>query len=398
MELLDNPIKSYAWGDTTAIAHLLGRAPTGQPHAELWLGAHASDPSRRVGDGQRLDALIAADPVAMLGAPSVERFGPALPFLLKVLAAAKPLSLQAHPSLAQARAGFAAEQASGLSLDAPTRNYKDANHKPEVICALTPFHALCGFRRLSDTVRLFRALELPTATLETKGLKAYFQEVMTAPVEARKALARRAAQACATGTGHESERRWALLLAQQHPDDVGLIGALLLNLVTLEPGEALYLPAGNLHAYLGGVGIELMASSDNVLRGGLTPKHVDVPELLKVLNFDDGPVQIIRPTGGAYNVYPTSARDFELARLTLRTPDTLALERRGAEVFFVTSGEVRLSSPKQALVLPRGAAAFVAADEGALTVSGAGEAFRATVGRFETQPRPGASLAANALD
>ena len=380
MEFLENPIKSYAWGDSTAIPRLLGRSATGQPQAELWLGAHGSDASKRQSDAQPLDRVISANPLAALGQKSVERFGPTLPFLLKVLAAAKPLSLQAHPSLDQARAGFERENAQRVPLDAPARNYKDPNHKPELICALTPFHALCGFRAKAESIAFFTALGLPTGTLEQRGLAAYFEETMTAPREAQQALARRAAAACNRPVGYDVERGWGLQLAAQYPGDVGLIGALLLNAVTLQPGEALCLPAGNLHAYLQGVGIELMASSDNVLRGGLTPKHVDVPELLRVLDFSDGPVSIQRAND--VGEYPTPAVDFELSRLDLATGTPLTLTRRGADILLCVGGELTVASATHAVTMKKGMSVFSPLIEGALTLSGVGELYRATIGRF----------------
>lgn len=378
MELLENTVQTYAWGSPTAIPSLLGRAPTGEPQAELWLGAHPSAPSKA--RGAPLDQLIARSPERLLGSASVKRFGPALPFLLKVLAAGQPLSLQAHPSLAQAREGFAREEAAGVPRTAPHRNYKDANHKPELICALTPFHALCGFRRAADSARLLRGLGLDAATLEHGGVRAYFEQVMTLPRADQQALAERAARASLARppVGFERECAWAVKLGDQYPGDVGVVGALLLNLVTLQPGEALSLDAGNLHAYLEGTGIELMASSDNVLRGGLTPKHVDVPELLRVLDFSDGPVAVLRPRGAPEAVYESPAPDFQLSRLDVA--GKVALRRRGADIFIALDGEVELHGEQDFVRLRKGDSVFVGADDGALTVGGRGVAFRATVG------------------
>jgi mannose-6-phosphate isomerase len=372
VERLDNPIQRYAWGSPTAIPSLLGKAPDGSPQAELWLGAHPSAPSK-VG-GVSLEALIAQAPGRLLGEASIAHFGPRLPFLLKVLAAAQPLSLQAHPSLAQARAGFADENARGVPLSAAHRNYKDPNHKPEILCALTTFHALCGFRRLDDTARLFDALGLDTARLRG-GLRGYFEWVMTLPAEERVALVKQVERACATApAGWEHECGWALRLCRAYPGDVGVVGALLLNLVTLEPGQAIYLPAGNLHAYLEGVGVELMANSDNVLRGGLTPKHVDVPELLRVLDFTNGPVTVLAPQG-AVAVYSTPAPDFELSRLTVAGP--VEVTRRGPELLLVTGGPVRVNGH----ALSRGQSCFLGAnDSGAVRFEGDGVVFRATAG------------------
>ncbi|MEW6430650.1 MAG: mannose-6-phosphate isomerase, class I [Myxococcota bacterium] len=378
---LVNPVQPYAWGSPTAIPALLGVPPTGAPQAELWLGAHPSAPSQVAGDGG-LDAAIARAPARLLGEAVVARFGARLPFLLKVLAAAQPLSLQAHPSLAQAKEGFAREEARAVPRGAAHRNYKDANHKPELICALGEFHALCGFRRLADSVALFRGLGATSLAdrLERDGLKASFAHVMTRPETERRSLASSIAEACAARPpdGFEAECAWGVRLAQQYPGDVGLVGALLLNLVTLREGEALYLPAGNLHAYLEGVGVELMANSDNVLRGGLTPKHVDVPELLGVLSFEDGPAKVLTPVGAPEAVYETPAPEFRLSRVDVAGPVTLP--RRGPEVLLVVRGAVEASCGGEVLDLAQGESVFVGADEGALELDGEGRVFRATVG------------------
>lgn len=377
---LENPVQPYAWGSLTAIPALLGRPPTGVPQAELWLGAHPSAPSQVVGDAG-LDAVIARAPQALLGEPLVARFGPTLPFLLKVLAASQPLSLQAHPSLAQAKEGFEREEGAGVARTAAHRNYRDTNHKPELICALGRFHALCGFRRLADSVKLFRALGKPLAErLEQDGLRATFQQVVTLPPADQRALAFATAEACARrpAPGFEAECAWAVRLSRQYPGDVGVVGALLLNLVTLEDGDALYLPAGNLHAYLEGVGVEVMANSDNVLRGGLTPKHVDVKELLKVLDFGDGPARVLRPSGSPEAVYETPAPEFRLSRLDVAGPVELA--RRGPELLLAMRGALEVSCGEEVLDLDQGESLFVGADEGPLKLFGEGLLFRATAG------------------
>lgn len=370
----------YAWGSVTAIPTLLGTPVTGAPQAELWLGAHPRAPSH-LDTGEALDARLLAEPARLLGDAVVERFGPRLPFLLKVLAAAQPLSLQAHPSLVQAQAGFAREEAAGVPLSAPHRSYKDTNHKPELICALGHFEALCGFRAVADSVRLFRGLGLPLAErLETTGLADTFGWAMTLPTTERRQLADEVALACVRRPveGFGAECGWGVRLAAQYPHDVGLLGALLLNLVTLEEGDALYLPAGNLHAYLEGVGVEVMASSDNVLRGGLTPKHVDVPELLRVLSFESGPVTVLRPQGAPEAVYETPAPEFRLSRVDV--DGEVSLSPRGPQVLWVASGDVALRGGGEGLALRRGESAFVGADVGPLSLRGVGRVFRATVG------------------
>lgn len=378
MHRLDNTIQAYAWGSTIAIPQLLGLPETKAPQAELWLGAHPSAPSKV--EGRSLEALISEAPTAMLGSAVQQRFGDRLPFLLKVLAAAKPLSLQAHPSLAQAKAGFANEEASHVPRDASHRNYRDANHKPELICALTPFRALCGFRDVAQTRALLAGLEVPALApllqmLDRKGLAGFFEQVMTLPMQARAPLVKAVVLACGRTPvpGREAECLNAVALEKAYPGDVGVIGALLLNLVELKPGEALALGAGNLHAYLEGTGIELMANSDNVLRGGLTPKHVDVPELLRVLDFTHGPARIVTPSAGAEAVYPTPFPDFRLSRLDVSGP--LELPRFGPDILLCTEGRISVNG----LELQRGASAFAPFADGALTISGSGTLFRATV-------------------
>jgi mannose-6-phosphate isomerase len=281
---ITNTPRDYAWGSTTAIADLLGRAPSGRPEAELWLGAHPGSPSRLVGrDGTLLDVVHGR-----------------LPFLLKVLAAAQPLSLQAHPTPAQAEAGFAREEAAGVPIDAPERNYKDAFHKPELIYALSdPFRALCGFRPVEQTRTVLepvaddpRIAPLLARLRTDADLRPVFEWLITrgeGVVDLIEAVVE--ASAVADDVSWDTVRR----LSEAYPGDPGIAISLLLHTAVLAPGEVLYLPAGNIHAYLEGLGIELMAASDNVLRGGLTPKHVDVPELLSVLDFTPLPLPYLRP-------------------------------------------------------------------------------------------------------
>ncbi|MDP1922058.1 MAG: mannose-6-phosphate isomerase, class I [Myxococcales bacterium] len=375
---LENAVQRYAWGSLTSIPALLGLPASGGPQAELWVGAHPTAPSKV--NGRSLEALIAEAPGPMLGAQVEQRFGPRLPFLLKVLAAAKPLSLQAHPSLLQAQAGFANEEAAGVPRMAAHRNYRDPNHKPELLCALTPFRAMCGFRRVDETKALLAGLGVPALApfleaLQQGGLSSLFERVMTVPAADRAPLVAAVVAACASRppAGFAAECANAVALEQEYPGDVGVIGALLLNLVTLKPGEALALGAGNLHAYLEGTGVELMANSDNVLRGGLTPKHVDVPELLRVLDFTDGPVTIVVPRGAPEATYPTPFPDFRLSRVDVGA--AFSLPRNGPDLLLCVEGEVQVNG----LALGRGQSAFAPFDEGALMLSGRGVLYRATV-------------------
>ncbi len=398
MNLLDNTIQPYAWGSRTAISELMGRpTPSSTPEAELWMGAHPGAPSRVRGDGAHASLLevIRQAPERELGEALTLRFGAELPFLLKVLAAGAPLSLQTHPSLAQAREGFARENAQGIALSAPHRNYKDANHKPELICALTPFDALCGFRRADETLELFDALALPALepllsplreSTDALGVRRMFEALMTMPRGESGTLVGMAVASCAQlasrSAPYAEELRWAVRLSQLYPGDPGVLGALMLNLVRLEPGEAIYLPAGNLHAYLEGVGVEIMASSDNVLRGGCTPKHVDVPELLRVLDFRCGPIPPMRAqaTPEGEELYATPTEEFRLSRIPLSAGTPVRPERRGPEILLCIEGRARLSSGSKALELPRGASAFVSASDEAYVLEGEGVVFRATAG------------------
>jgi len=393
--LLDSPIKDYPWGSRTAIAELMGRpAPTPKPEAELWMGAHPSAPSRVLlpTGPEPLDQVIQRDPSTALGARVLARFGPRLPFLLKVLAAARPLSLQAHPSAAQAAAGYAREDGLGVPLDAPHRSYRDASHKPELLVALGRFRALCGFRRRDEMGSVLRELDVPEldavrrrleAGSEPAGTRAAFEALLALDEAERAATVAATTAACARhaaqGGRYGAECAMVLALASEYPGDVGVVCALLLNLVTLQAGEAVYLPAGNLHAYLEGVGVEIMASSDNVLRGGLTTKHVDRPELLQVLDFSPVEAAPLRPVpSGTESIYPTPAAEFRLSRLEL-TGNPCALRVTGPEILLVTEGAAVAASPLGRHSLRRGEAVFVPAASGQYSLEGTATVFRAVV-------------------
>jgi mannose-6-phosphate isomerase len=391
---LDNTIRPYAWGSTTAIAELLGIEPSGEPMAELWMGAHPADPSRWRDhpEGPGLDELIAADPEDYLGPASIQRFGPRLPFLLKVLAADKALSMQVHPTLAQARAGFAAENERGVRGDAAERNYVDPNHKPELACALTEFDAWCGFRPVEQTVRLFEALEvaelLPYRNLlaAPDGLRASFTTMLTLQDDARRALVRAVLPGCrrlaATGGEWSAEAAASVLAAQDFPDDIGAVLALLLNFVRLAPGEAIFLAAGNVHAYLRGVCVEVLANSDNVLRCGLTPKRIDVPELMRVAEFSplDQPRWSPRRVSDRVTTFEVPAPDFRLARVELTDGDGTdgVLTVVGPSIICVIEGQLRVSAGTEEIQVPRGSAVFVPAVAAPPRLSGSGLAFVAS--------------------
>lgn len=391
VDLLECAIMPYSWGSRTAIASLTGRpTPSDGPEAELWMGAHPVAPSivDRGGARHSLEVVVDGDPERELGAEVVRELGPRLPFLLKVLAAVEPLSMQAHPTQEQANAGWADEERRGVPRDAATRNYKDPSHKPELLCALTHFEALSGFRSIETTLRLFDQLaiaELEPALAplrrspDSRGLSDTFQELMTMSATWRARVIEATVQACAAapardGGAFRRERELVGRLAELYPDDIGVVSSLLLELVHLEPGEAIYLGAGNLHVYLEGTGVEIMASSDNVLRGGLTRKHVDVPELLRVLDFGGGPAPVVRARAldEHESVYDTPAREFRLSRLRVDGPVTRAVD--GPEILLVTEGSLRTST----LSIPRGRAVFIPASSREYTLEGVGTIYRAT--------------------
>jgi mannose-6-phosphate isomerase len=392
--VLDNPVLNYAWGSRTAIADLLGRpAPSDLPEAELWIGAHPKAPSRVVSPAGlgTLDRAVRDDPVGILGHEVCDRFGNELPFLLKVLAAAEPLSIQAHPSQEQARRGWTRENAEGVPLDAPRRNYRDPNHKPELVSALSSFTGLKGFRPFDEIARGLEPVARPEIAPELGrlarehnplALRALFARLMTLDAEEQGAVLRRATSEAARRRNSDPAWDWVARLMKHYPGDVSTLAPLYLNLITLAPGEALFLPAGELHAYLEGTAIEIMANSDNVLRGGLTPKHVDVPELLATLAFEGSHPEVLRlvDSGPGERAYRTPVREFELAFLTVQPEHPFAPSPgRGVEVLLGLAGEARLCGGGQAVPLGPGHAVLVPASLDSYTIEGDGRACRARV-------------------
>lgn len=401
MDRLANTVRPYAWGSATAIPELLGTEPTGEPQAELWMGAHPGAPSRltraqpgdRTPEPQALSDVIAAAPETELGPAAVEKFGPRLPFLLKLLAAGAPLSLQVHPNLAQAQEGYADEERRQVPIDAPHRNYKDANHKPELVCALTEFNGLCGFRVPAEAAEVFESLgvdalkpyaDLLRARPEEAALREVLTAVLTADPTAIAATVTETAAAAgrlatAPGTPPREAAAYAMYasLAHHYPGDPGVLAAILLNHVRLQPGEALFLGAGVPHAYLEGLGVEIMANSDNVLRCGLTPKHVDVPELLRIVRFEATDPGVLRPEASpeGEELYETPTDEFRLSRYVL--PEGAApvhLPDGAPQILLCTAGTPRAGE----IDLAPGRSVFVPAGEKA-ELSGPGTVFRATV-------------------
>jgi mannose-6-phosphate isomerase len=352
--LLKNSIQEYAWGSYTAIPELLGNdSPANTPQAELWMGAHPKAPSQVKCNGKwrSLLELIDKNSRDILGEKVAQKFKNRLPYLFKVLAAAKPLSIQAHPSLGQAGEGFERENRLKIPLDAPNRNYKDDNHKPECICALTFFWALNGFRKIPDMISLMEKIcpkglkkdfDLFRQQPNSRGLKEFFKAMMIMDRKTQKQIIDDAVKNADQLKDKNNAYQWIIDLHKEYPSDIGIFSPIILNLICLEPGQAMFLPAGTLHAYLDGVGIELMANSDNVLRGGLTPKHVDVKELLNVLNFEEREINILNMEriNPCEHQYESHAEEFALSVITVKTDQNYySPDKRCVEMLLCTDGD-----------------------------------------------------------
>ena len=385
VSLLHNTVRDYAWGSRTAIPALLGIEPDGRPQAELWMGAHESA-SSVLASGQALYDVVSADPAAVLGEETAARFGGRFPFLAKILAAAQPLSIQAHPSAAQAADGFAREDAAGLPRDAPERNYRDAWPKPEILVALGPFDALVGFRPLAASIELVEALDSPALSfiadaLRDSKLRSLFADVMSTDRDAIRPVVAALGDGCRRyqGSAFALEVETLDRLAQDFPDDPGVLAALLLNRVRLERFESVYLPAGNVHAYLSGTGFEVMANSDNVLRGGLTRKHVDVPELVSVVDFEPLTDPVLRGTPGPAGIttYDAGCEYFTVRRVDLTS--VVSLAAAGPRVVACLDGEFTVDAGDAPVTLAPGSSAFVGGPRGPCNLRGRGTAFVVSV-------------------
>jgi len=401
--LLENTVQKYDWGSPVELPRFLGRDnPSGEPWAELWMGAHPKAPSITVdpatGTKTPLDRLISDDPARTLGPPVAARFGNTLPFLFKILSAAKPLSIQAHPSKRKAEHGFAREEFSGIPINAPERNYKDPNHKPETVVALSRFEGLCGFRPIDEIVDNVKALS-PNDWQHFVGrlahdpgkleLSVFFHsmisqkgDVIVKRLEYSRARSERIVASEPPDSPKSALFAWVLRLLDAYPGDVGALAPLILNLFALEPGQALNLSAGQAHAYLRGTAAEIMANSDNVLRGGLTQKHMDVPEFISALSFDSlaiNPVEAGEPKDG-FCSYHCDVPDYAIAKASVS--GRLETVRRPSvpEILLCTTGALELSSSGgRSIPLPRGSSVFVTADEKRYTLEGEGTVFRASV-------------------
>jgi mannose-6-phosphate isomerase len=407
---LRNPLQYYDWGSPSLIPDFLGLSnPEQRPVAELWMGAHPKAPSSVEIGGKSLPLsdLIDRDPETFLGGNTALRFGPRLPFLFKVLAAEKPLSIQCHPDLPRARDGFARENRAGIPLDSPVRNYRDDNHKPEILLAVTPFTALRGFRPVSEITDFFAAF--PAGDLvdmgrrlsraaESDGLKAFLRELLSVPRDTAASWIGEclASDRTASDTASIPEWSWFRRLADSYPGDPGCFAPFYLNLLSLDPGEAVFLDAGELHAYLSGLGVELMANSDNILRGGLTSKHIDIEELLAVLSPKPGRVEVLRPRiqnlggGRIEETYAAPAEEFVLSVLRSKTRSGdggkiggpgggTPLEVLSPEILLCGEGRAEITTSGETCVLHRGESAFISGSARSCVLTGPCVLYRARV-------------------
>ena len=394
--LMKNTIQEYAWGSHTAICDLMGnKSPSEKPQAELWMGAHPKASSLVKYDDKWLSLLdlIKQYPVDILGKDIAVKFDNKLPYLFKVLAAAKPLSIQAHPSLKQAKEGFKKENRLGIPLDYPTRNYRDKNHKPECICALTSFVALYGFRKISEIISLMekicqKVLDKELINLKSQsnseGLKSFFQSLITINNRRKKQIIEHAITNAQKLSEDNTGFKWVVNLYKENPDDMGIFAPIFLNLISLKPGQALFLPSGELHAYLDGFGIELMANSDNVLRGGLTKKHIDVPELIRVLNFEEKEVDVLMPQKNkeCEGVYYSIAEEFVLSVIyDEKNISYTSPEKRSVEIILCTDGKASVTdiSINENITLTRGTSVIIPSSVKKYKIEGKATLYKASV-------------------
>ncbi|MEX0532945.1 mannose-6-phosphate isomerase [Raoultella terrigena] len=386
MQKLINSVQNYAWGSHTALTELYGIAnPNNLPMAELWMGAHPKSSSQILdasGSPRSLREFIESDKASLLGSKVSERFGE-LPFLFKVLCAAQPLSIQVHPNKQASEIGFAKENAAGIPLDAAERNYKDPNHKPELVFALTPFLAMNAFREFAEIAALLQPVASAHPAIgeflsspDAERLSQLFASLLNMQGEEKS----HALSVLQSVLDAEQGEPWQTirLIAEFYPDDSGLFSPLLLNVVKLNPGDAMFLFAETPHAYLQGVALEVMANSDNVLRAGLTPKYIDIPELVANVKFEAKPAAelLTQPQQhGAELDFPIPVDDFAFSLHALSAQES-TLAQQSAAIIFCVEGEATIRKGEQSLTLKPGESAFIASDESPVAVSGSGRLAR----------------------
>jgi mannose-6-phosphate isomerase len=394
--ILKNPVQKYEWGSRTEIQTLLGRpVPGTKPMAELWMGAHPKAPSQVSLDGKwkSLIEVIRTDPVSILGKNVAQAFSNNLPFLFKIVAVDRPLSLQVHPDQRQAKEGFKRENDLGVPMEAQNRNYKDENHKPELVYALTPFQCLKGFRKADEVLKLmekvlaqdlFSELRILRQEPNSKGVERFFNALLNMETMRQKDITARAKRIAEGLDSYDPAFQWVARLHREYNSDIGVLSPLFLNLVDLDPGEAIYTAAGELHTYLIGSGIELMANSDNVIRGGLTSKHKDIPELLRIVNYESGSIHKIRPElrGKCGKVYPTPVKEFLLSVISVnKKASYVSPKGRSAEIMICLNGkaEIRDDQTGDSVSLNKGRSVLVPAAVDQYSIRGNAEIYKASV-------------------
>lgn len=394
--ILKNPVQTYAWGSRTEIQTLLGKPVPGElPMAELWMGAHPQAPSQVSLDGKwkSLNEVIRINPVSILGENVAQAFSNNLPYLFKILAVDKPLSLQVHPDKKEAKEGFAKENRLGIPIEASNRNYRDENHKPELVYALTPFQCLKGFRTADEILKLmekvltsdlFPELRILRKEPNSRGIERFFNALLNMEKTRQKDVAAKAAGIAESLGSHDPAFHWVARLHQEHTRDIGILSPLFLNRVALDPGEAVYIASGELHTYLSGVGIELMANSDNVLRGGLTSKHIDVPELLRIVNYENGSIHKIRPElkGKCEKIYPAPVEEFLLSVISVnRGASYVSPKGRSVEIIICLNGsaEVQDDQKGDSVSLTKGRSVIIPAAVYQYGIRGNAEIYKASV-------------------
>ena len=386
---LQNQVQNYVWGDTHTLHDLYEVSnPDNLPQAELWLGAHPKN-SSKVQKGRKLltlTDLIAKDPVSALGESNALKYNDKLPFLFKVLAVEKPLSIQVHPNEEQAFVSFARENLLEVPLDAPNRNYVDDNGKPEMLYALTPFWLMCGFREL-DAIKAHLAILIPRFFMEQDLAHADYRKLFSALMQLdsrqKTSVIEKALQNANKLDDHDISQ-WITALAQEYPDDIGILMPAVLNLVQLQPGEALYLAPRTLHCYLKGAGLELMGNSDNVLRCALTPKHIDLAELGIITAFESQPPVYLKPNAASAleTTFAQAGGDFMLSAINMPVNGQIYYQKLAVpEILLCAEGKFTVTryGHKTGLVLKRGQSMFVAYDVGGYTLRGQGLIYKASL-------------------
>jgi len=387
---MKNAIQNYAWGSKTFLPELMGNPePSDKPQAELWMGTHIQGISQvkhitaNETEWISLAHLIQTNPQNILGSSVANRFDKQLPFLFKVLAINHPLSIQVHPNRMQAKKGYQFETQKSYPLTESYRNFKDDQDKPELICALTPLWAMCGFRPYDTIYKNFQSIEnkLKIGLFKEDTIPFFFTNLMNLSQDNKIKLIDIAVRHASNNSVQEAHWQWVLNLSKQFPDDVGVLSPLFLNIVCLKPFEALYIQPGILHAYLDGNAIEIMNNSDNVIRGGLTVKHIDIDTLLNIVNFNSEKLHYVHPTKINPNEYcyqPPSDR-FMLSRIDMSGDQSLEMNVQGPEILLCTKGEISIRQRNNVLPLKQGHSAFVAHSACQYHIEGKGEIFKGFV-------------------